>query len=940
MSQAGRPGAPPLDPAGGSAPRPASTWPESPADTGAPSGCGSGGAAPSGGSGAKPLTSLLDTLEGRRLRGEDEPAWRRWGPYPSDRQWGTVREDYSPGGTAWEYFPHDHARSRAYRWGEDAIAGFSDDACYLNLGLALWNGADPIIKERLFGLSNSEGNHGEDVKELYFYLDSVPSHAYQRMLYKYPQREFPYDDLVAENARRGTDVGEYEILDTGIFEGERSFDITVEYAKATPDDIRMRITARNRADQPATLHLLPQLTARNIWSWTNDAPRPRLERTADHVAITHPCLPAMRLEADQAVDWLFCENDTNTPRLFGEDAPGPFKDGINDYLIHNAPDTIRRDHGTKCAALLRAELAPGATITLTLRLCPDDALADSDHAAIFTARRAEADAFYAVLQEGITDSDARLVQRQALAGLLWSKQFYCYDVYRWLRGDPAQPRPPDERWNGRNATWQHLSNAHIVSMPDKWEYPWYASWDLAFQSVTFALIDPAFAKSQLMLLLRDRYMHPSGQKPAYEWAFDDSNPPVHAWATWRVFEMDRALTGTPDRGFLREVFNKLLLNFGWWVNRKDGTGRNIFEGGFLGLDNIEIFNRSQPLPTGGTLDQADGTGWMAGFALNMLRIALELAMDDEHYQDIAVKFVEHFLYISKALGDAAFGRGLWDEQDQFFYDRLCLPNGTSTPLRVRSAVGLIPMLAVQVIEPELIANLPQLRDSITWFFDHRPDLASLVSDVDEPGRGDRRLLSLLRTHRLTKLLERMLDETEFLSDYGIRAVSKIHEANPYIYRVNGTEYRLKYEPAESINRDFGGNSNWRGPIWMPINYRIVEALFEHARYYGDSFRVAYPPGTDNTISLAETAALISQRLVALFTKGKSGRRPVMATYPQLSGKAEPEDLILFHEYFDGDTGRGVGASHQTGWTACIALLLQPRKECQASNIPMAGGGGK
>jgi hypothetical protein len=880
-------------------------------------------------------TRLLDTVEGRRLRGPGAPDWRRWGPYPSDRQWGTVREDYSEGGNAWDYFPHDHARSRAYRWGEDAIAGFSDEGCLLNLGLALWNGADPIIKERLFGLANEEGNHGEDVKELYFYLDATPSHAYLRMLYKYPQQEFPYADLVAENARRDTTVPEYEILDTGVFNDNRSFDIVVEYAKAAPDDVLMRITAHNRADHAARLDLLPQLTARNIWSWTTDQARPLFKRESNTVAITHPDLPPMRLQADQPVDWLFCQNETNHRRLFGTGTPGIFKDGINDYLLHANEAAISLDRGTKCAALLTCVIPARGSQTLCLRLSPADA-ADSDWNAIFAARRDEADDFYAVLQRDIKQADARLVQRQALAGLIWSKQFYHFDVYRWLRGDPNGPEPPASRWTGRDSDWQHLNNCHIVSMPDKWEYPWYASWDLAFQAVTFALIDPEFAKSQLLLLLRDRYMHPNGQLPAYEWAFGDANPPVHAWAAWRVFEMDRALTGTPDYGFLREVFNKLLLNFGWWVNRKDAQGRNIFQGGFLGLDNIEVFNRSKELPTGGTLDQPDGTGWMAAYALNMLRIALELAMQDPTYQDIAVKFLEHFLFIAKALGDDGHGIGLWDEQDQFFYDRLCLPSGTSVPLRVRSAVGLIPMMAVQVIEPELLSGLPMFSDGVKWFLDHRKDLASLVSKVDEPGHGARRLLSLLRTHRLTKMLERMLDETEFLSDYGLRAVSKVHEAHPYIFRFHDTDFTLDYEPAESTNRDFGGNSNWRGPIWMPINYRLIEALYEFARYYGAKFRVTYPVGSDQTISLTETADMLSNRLISLFMKGKDGVRPVMRAYPSLQDQPEVEDLVLFHEYFHGDTGRGVGASHQTGWSAAVALLLQPRVDSAAANVPTAG----
>ena len=885
-----------------------------------------------------PVCNLLDTTEGKRLAGGDEAAWRRWGPYPSDRQWGTVREDYSPGGTAWDYFPHDHARSHAYRWGEDAIAGFSDCDCHLNLGLAVWNGKDPIVKERLFGLNNAEGNHGEDVKELYFYTDAVPSHAYMRMLYKYPHAAFPYGDLVTENARRGVDMPEYEILDTGVFNDNRSFDILVEYAKAAPDDILMCITAINRSDHPAELHLLPQLTARNIWSWTPVETRPRFVLAGNKVAVSHPCLPAMELFADHPVDWLFCENDTNHQRLYNDSTPGIFKDGINDFLIQNNAAAISHSSGTRVAALLRQMIPAKGKVMLGLRLRPAGGISNpfADFGAIFAARLKEADDFYDVLQRDIHDEDKRLVQRQALAGLIWSKQFYYFDVYHWLRGDKLQPEPPVSRWSGRNIDWQHLNNAHIVSMPDKWEYPWYASWDLAFQAVTFALIDPRFAKSQLMLLLRDRYMHPNGAAPAYEWAFGDANPPVHAWASWRVFEMDKSLTGKPDYGFLKEVFNKLLLNFGWWVNRKDADGRNIFQGGFLGLDNIEIFNRSQSLPTGGQLDQADGTAWVASFALNMLRIALELAMLEPSYQDIAIKFFEHFLYISKAVSDAGNGVGLWDDQDSFFYDRLTLPSGDSMPLRVRSAVGLIPMMAIQVIETDLLTNLPQFNQGVDWFLAHRSDLASLIARVDEPGMKGRRLLSLLRTHRLTKLLERMLDETEFLSDYGLRAVSKVYEHHPYTYEFHGTVFSLTYTPAESTTRDFGGNSNWRGPIWMPINYRLVEALYEYGRYYGNSFKISYPVGSDQTITLDQAAAMLSERLIKLFTKGPDGRRPVMLAYPKMQTETEVEELVLFHEYFHGDTGRGVGASHQTGWSAAVALLLQPRSDRATSNVPTGG----
>jgi hypothetical protein len=878
---------------------------------------------------------LFATAEGRRLAQADAGGWRRWGPYPSDRQWGTVREDYSADGSAWDYFPHEHSRSRCYRWGEDAIAGFSDDQLLWCLGLALWNGQDRIIKERLFGLTNDEGNHGEDVKELYFYTDATPTHSYMRMLYKYPHQAFPYADLLAENARRDQSQPEYEILDTGVFDDGKSFDVTVEYAKAGPDDVLMRITVRNRADHAASLHMLPHLLARNTWSWDEGIVKPELRLNGDRVEARHPQTGPLSLCIDRPAEWLFCENETNVRLLYGTDAPGPFKDGINDYLVHSDAGAVRRDAGTKAAAHVHLDLPAQGSAVLRLRLRPLEstgpAFADFDQ--VFALRLQEADAFYAALQHGITDADARLVQRQALAGLIWSKQFYYFDIRRWLHGDPTQPPPPAARLEGRNADWQHLNNAHVVSMPDKWEYPWYASWDLGFQAVSFALIDPDFAKSQILLLLRDRYMHPNGQKPAYEWSFGDANPPVHAWAAWRVFQMDKALTGRSDHSFLRRVLHKLLLNFGWWVNREDSLGRNIFQGGFLGLDNIEIFNRSAPLPTGGSLDQADGTAWMASYALNMMRIALELACEDPAYQDIATKFFEHFLYISEALSNAGKGSGLWDEQDSFFYDMLCLPDGRTVPLRVRSIVGLIPLMAVQVLEPEMLARVPDFAERMRWFLEHRPDLASLTSLWSDPGRGERRLLSLLRGHRTKALLSRMLNEAEFLSDYGVRSVSKFHEAEPYVFEHSDQLFEVGYLPAESNSKLFGGNSNWRGPIWMPINYRLIEALHEFHRYYGDEFTVEFPTGSGAMLSLAQVAEQLARRLVALSMKDPDGKRPVMAAYPRLQADPESDDLVLFHEYYHGDNGRGVGASHQTGWSAAVALLLQPRMEVSGASVP-------
>jgi hypothetical protein len=868
---------------------------------------------------------LQDTVEGQRISDADAQGWRRWGPYLSDRQWGTVREDYSEDGDAWAYFPHDHARSRAYRWGEDAIAGFSDDQQFWCLGLALWNGQDPILKERLFGLTNAEGNHGEDVKELYFHMDATPSHSYLRMLYKYPQAAFPYDELVAENGRRDRLQPEYEILDTGVFEDGRYFDITVEYAKADADDILMRITVVNRAAQPAALHVLPQLWARNIWSWGDVISKPELQlRRNNLVAALHPCMAPFEVEIDQTATWLFCENETNVSRHYGIRAAGPFKDGINDFVVGGVANAIRRDAGTKCAAHVQLNIPAQGETKIRLRLRPANSTgpAFADFDAVVAQRLLEADAFYAALQFKITAPDLRLVQRRALAGLIWSKQFYNFDVRRWLEGDPGQPKPPAARWKGRNADWQHLSNADVISMPDKWEYPWYASWDLGFHAVTFAMIDPAFAKAQMLLLLADRYMHPNGQIPAYEWDFGDANPPLQCWAAWRVFEIDQRLRGSPDTSFLRKVFNKLLLNFGWWVNRKDENGLNIFQGGFLGLDNIEIFDRSSPLPTGGSIDQVDGTAWMASFALFMLKIALELAKTEPDYQDIAIKFFEHFLLIAQAMTRVGGMEGLWNEEDSFFYDLLRLPSGQTVQLRARSIVGLSPMIAVQVLEPGTLQALPKFAARMNWFLQHRPDLAALISNWNIPGQGRLHLLSLLRGHRMKGLLSRLLDEAEFLSDYGPRAVSKYHDDHPYVFDLFSQHAELRYLPAESDTGAFGGNSNWRGPIWMPLNFRLIEAILVFHMYYGDEFVVEFPVKSGKMITLREVAAMLAQRLINLSLKDASGKRPVMATYPQLAADIDKQGLVLFHEYYHGDNGRGVGASHQTGWSAAVATLIQ------------------
>ena len=868
------------------------------------------------------------TAEAARLAATGKQApWRRWGPYLSDRQWGTVREDYSPYGTAWEYLTHDQARSRAYRWGEDAIGGFGDNRLLLCLGLALWNGKDPILKERLFGLTNAEGNHGEDVKELYYHLDGTPTHSYMRMLYKYPQAAFPYSQLVEENRRRGRDYPEFKLVDTGIFAEDRYFDVEIEYAKADPEDILMRVTVHNRAAEPAFVHVLPQLWARNIWSWEPDSMRPRLLARGDGISVDHPRLSPMRLVCDGHPDFLFCDNDTNVRRLWGQEAPGQyFKDGINDYLVNGDRGAINPARlGTKAAIHYRLSLPAGGEGRLRLRLTHDRAAAGFDEFdAIFERRRAEADEFFAALQRDIDDPDTRRVHRQALAGMMWTKQFYHYDVPQWLDGDPLQPPPPELRKHGRNSDWRHLNNADVVSVPDKWEYPWYAAWDLAFHAVILARVDPAYAKRQLLLLTRDWYMHPNGQLPAYEWAFGDVNPPVHAWAAWRVYEIDREQHGGEgDQPFLERVFHRLMLNFTWWVNRKDAEGHNIFQGGFLGLDNIGIFDRSAPLPTGGTINQSDGTAWMAMYTLNLMRIALELALKDRVYEDIAAKFFEHFLYIAEAMTNiGGNGIGLWDEADEFYYDVLHLPDGERIPLRLRSMVGLIPLFAVEVLDASVFAQLPEFSERAHWFLEHRPKLARLVSRWRDPNAGELHLLSLLRGHRMKRLLSRMLDETEFLSDYGVRSLSKHHEKNPYVFEHAGNQISVHYVPGVGANQVFGGNSNWRGPIWFPVNYLLIESLQRFHSYYGDDFKVECPVGSGNLLHLGEVAAELSRRLCRLFLRDETGRRPVFGDSPIEQQNPHFRDHLLFYEFFDGDTGKGLGASHQTGWTALVSLLLR------------------
>ncbi len=941
---------------------------------------------------APPVQSLPPDLGAERRRlaevRDGDVAWRRWGPYLAERQWGTVREDYSPDGSAWDYFPHDHARSRAYRWGEDGLLGLSDDQGLLCFALALWNGADPILKERLFGLTGPEGNHGEDVKECYYYLDSTPTHSYMRALYKYPQRAYPYAELVEENRRRARDAPEYELVDTGVFAEDRYCDVTVEYAKAAPDDMLIRISAANRGPDPAPLHLLPTLWFRNTWSWGRDAEaggKPALRAIAPGgddaidgwlIQARHPELgdywlggqgvaqlataagggsgppgPPMlgggpmrgaaspertdrRMGLDRAPELLFTENDSNARRLWGVANASPYvKDGIDSAIVHGLTQVVNPARaGTKVAAHYVLTLDVGATTSVLLRLSatrPHQPFAGADE--LFRQRQLEADTFYATLAVGLSP-DEQLVQRQAFAGLLWSKQLYHSDVAEWLEGDPGQPAPPARRRQGRNHDWGHLNTHDILSMPDTWEYPWFAAWDTAFHCLPLALLDPAFAKGQLLLLGREWYQHPNGQLPAYEWAFGDVNPPVHAWAAWRTYKIEQRLTGRGDREFLERVFHKLLLNFTWWVNRKDLEGRNVFQGGFLGLDNIGVFDRSATLPTGGHLEQADGTAWMGMFCLNMLTIALELARDNHVYEDVATKFFEHFLYIAGALNDiAGEGISLWDAEDEFFYDVLHLPNGASQRLKVRSLVGLIPLLAVETIEPELLAMLPDFKGRLEWFLHYRPDLAGLVSRWQEPGMGERRLLALVRGHRMKRLLKRMLDPDEFLSDYGVRSLSKHHAEHPYVLPVDGMTYTVGYEPGESRSGLFGGNSNWRGPIWLPLNFLLIEAVQKFHHYYGDDFLVECPSDSGRKLTLAQIAGELSSRLCRLFLRDQDGRRPVFGANTLAQHDPHWRDGVLFHEYFHGDTGAGLGASHQTGWTALVAKLLEQTGRGRASS---------
>jgi hypothetical protein len=872
--------------------------------------------------------------------------WKRWGPYLSERAWGTVREDYSPYGNAWEYFPHDHARSRVYRWNEDGIAGISDRHQYVCFSVALWNEHDPILKERLFGLTGNEGNHGEDVKEYYFYLDSTPTHSYMKYLYKYPQAAFPYTQVVDENRRRGKNQPEFELLDTGVFADDRYFDVFVEYAKGDVEDILIKITVANRGPEAAKLRLLPTIWFRNTWSWGGTDPRPLLRNVAGAIELDHAEYGKRWLYCEGQPELLFTENETNLRRLYGVENNSPFvKDGINDYIVANKKDAVAPEQaGTKAAAHYELTVPAGGTVTVRLRLTDIDfsgvtAAAFDGFERTFEMRKKEADEFYSTVIPQDLSPDAQNVMRQGFAGMLWSKQFYHYVIRQWLHGDSGNPPPPRERESGRNKDWPHLYNADVISMPDKWEYPWYAAWDLAFHCVPLALVDCDFAKEQLVLLTREWYMHPNGQLPAYEWAFGDVNPPVHAWAAWRVYKIDKKRSGKGDRAFLEKVFHKLLLNFTWWVNRKDAEGMNVFQGGFLGLDNIGVFDRSAPLPTGGYLEQSDGTSWMAMYTLNLLAIALELASENPAYEDVASKFWEHFIYIAHAMTHrGSNGMGLWDDADGFFYDVLKFPDGGHSPMKIRSMVGLIPLFAVETIEPELLNRLPGFKRRLEWFVDNRPDLIGNVACMRTRGMAERRLLSIVDGKQLRRVLQVMLDEAEFLSPYGIRALSAHHREHPYELNVNGMTYRVNYEPGESSTGLFGGNSNWRGPIWFPVNYLLVESLQKFHHYLGDDFKVEFPARSGNMLTLSEVAAEVSRRLSSIFLRNEKGERPVYTGSEKFQSDPNWRDLILFHEYFHGDSGRGVGASHQTGWTGLVTKLLQQSGESNASRNRKSSAG--
>jgi hypothetical protein len=853
-----------------------------------------------------------------------------WGPFLSDRQWGTIREDYSENGDAWNYFPFDDAVCRAYRWGEDGIGGICDSEQIICFAPAFWNGKDRILKERLFGLNNFEGNHGEDVKEYYYYLDNIPSHNYMKMLYKYPQSRFPYDQLRDENKKRTRNEREFELIDTEVFNNDRYFDIFIEYAKQSEEDILIKISAFNRGKEKAHLNIIPQIWFRNTWSWDFGDYVPEIHSGGKNLlSLNHIKAGSYNLYFENSPEVLFCNNDSNAKKLYGIETDNKyFKDGINNYIVNKNRESVNKNSGTKAGLRYEMDIEGGGTSLLRFRLTKnknENPFADFEE--IFENRVKEADDFYKNIQHDITDEDERRIQRQAFAGMLWNKQFYFYDIRKWLNGDPTMPAPSEERKKGRNSDWIHLNNADIISMPDNWEFPWYATWDLAFHCITFAMIDPEFAKEQLILFTREWYMHPNGQLPAYEWNFSDVNPPLHAYAAWRVYKIDEKQKGKGDTIFLERIMHKLLINFTWWVNKKDFDDRNIFQGGFLGMDNIGVFDRSSGTDNNERLDQADGTSWMAMYSLTMMRIALELSTEKPYYQDLATKFFEHFLYIAGAMvniGDDEIG--LWDEEDQFYYDVLhSQKENKSEMIKVRSMVGIIPLFAVEVLDSEILDALPEFNKRLDWFLNYRPDLAKLVSRWNVHGEGERHLLSLLRGSRMKKLIKRMLDETEYLSDYGIRSLSKVYKDNPYEFSTDWNKFKVSYSPAESDTNIFGGNSNWRGPIWFQTNFLIIESLQKFHHYYGDEFLIEYPVNSGKQITIKDAAEEITTRLKRIFTRDKNGRRAVFGNNEKFQTDPNFKDYILFNEYFNGDTGEGLGASHQTGWTGLIAKILQPRR---------------
>ena len=892
------------------------------------------------------MTKNSETARLEEARVSNIP-WRKWGPYLSERQWGTVREDYSADGNAWDYFSHDQARSRAYHWGEDGLAGISDGQQFLCFSLAVWNGKDPILKERLFGLTNSESNHGEDVKEYYFYLDSTPTHSYMKYLYKYPQAAYPYEDLVSTSKRRNRGDMEYELLDTGIFNSDRYFDVFVEYAKQTPEDILIQISVSNRGPEPATLHVLPTLLFRNTWTWWPDTPKPSLKQIANKsnyasVAASHTLLGERYLYCEKDTPLLFTENETNSERIFGTPSASPYvKDGINNYVVHGAKAAINPEQtGTKAAAHYTVNVGAGQTATIRLRLSDLAPAAMGDpfknFSDIMQARQREADEFYHAITPESVSKDQALVMRQALAGMLWSKQFFGFDLHKWLVEHGVDSMKPGQK-SMRNSDWFHMVNQHVISMPDKWEYPWYAAWDLAFHTIALSTVDVDFAKDQLDMMLRGSFLHPTGQIPAYEWNFGDVNPPVHAWATIFLYRTEQALKGKADLEFLKRSFGKLLLNFSWWVNRKDRFGKNLFEGGFLGLDNIGVFDRSAPLPTGGNLEQADGTAWVSLFCQNMLEISVELAAHDPYFEDMAAKFADHFLLIAHAMNQMGDG-GMWDEEDGFYYDVLRLPDGSATRLKVRSMVGLLPLCATTVIEPWQRERVPRVVEVIRERLERMPELRESIHPTGQGhlGYGERGIAALVNPVRLRRILTRMLDEKEFLSPYGLRALSKYHDEHPYIFNVGGQEYRVNYLPAESDTGMFGGNSNWRGPVWMPVNALLIRALMSYYLYYGDSFKIECPTGSGNLMNLFEVAREIANRLTRIFLHDKSGRRPVYGSTEKFQTDPHWKDYILFYEYFHGDNGAGLGASHQTGWTGVVAKLIELFGKMDGAQVLQAG----